>query len=340
MPKKRSITRAFQMVLILLIILCFSFSNLSSKELIFNIFSRNNGAGLEVDRQIMAEMLESLGHHVNYLEILDSKAQGIPADINIHFEHLTPSHFHTATINWFIPNPEWIKYAEDVLSKVDCILCRTKEVERIFNKLKKKTAYIGFTSVDCYDPLIKKDFSKFLHLAGKSGQKGTGVIFDLWKMHPDLPHLTVLKRPAKELKLFSLSNLLWIDNRIELSDRKNLQNSCGIHLAPSQTEGFGHSISEAMSTGAVVITTNAPPMNEFIVDSKCLIPYSRVSLQELATKYHVDVADLQKVIKKITKMPKEELEKIGKKNRLNYLKRKEEFKARLTQLIRETEENL
>ncbi|MES2199112.1 MAG: glycosyltransferase [Chlamydiota bacterium] len=57
-------------------------------------------------------------------------------------------------------------------------------------------------------------------------------------------------------------------------DLRKIQNKTGIHLCPSEVEGFGHCIFEALSTGAVVITTDAPPMNEFIKDPRCLVPFS------------------------------------------------------------------
>jgi hypothetical protein len=47
----------------------------------------------------------------------------------------------------------------------------------------------------------------------------------------------------------------------------------GLHLCPSEREGFGHYIFGPMSIGAIVVTANAPPMNE-LVDSSCgvLVP--------------------------------------------------------------------
>ena len=47
-----------------------------------------------------------------------------------------------------------------------------------------------------------------------------------------------------------------------------------VHVCPSSREGFGHYINEARSVSAVIITVDAPPMNEFVTNatSGILIP--------------------------------------------------------------------
>ena len=78
---------------------------------------------------------------------------------------------------------------------------------------------------------------------------------------------------------------------------KRLQNAHLFHLCPSETEGFGHYIVEAMSVGAVVVTLDAPPMNEMITPERgILVPYSRTGTQHLATTYHFDDAALEAAI--------------------------------------------
>ena len=41
-----------------------------------------------------------------------------------------------------------------------------------------------------------------------------------------------------------------------------------VHICPSAREGFGHYINEARSVGAVVLTIDAAPMSEFVVDGE------------------------------------------------------------------------
>ena len=115
-----------------------------------NIFSLMNGKGLELDQKILAQALEELGYDVQCKSFYDS-ADGVSyADINIFFEVLNPDWFSYAHSNWFIPNPEWYIQNLKLLKQVDLILCRTREVERIFRRLNKNTYFLGFTSFDCY----------------------------------------------------------------------------------------------------------------------------------------------------------------------------------------------
>jgi hypothetical protein len=91
-----------------------------------------------------------------------------------------------------------------------------------------------------------------------------------------------------------------------------------------------------MATKAVVITTNAPPMNEFITDPRCLVRAKMRSPQGLATKYHVSAKAIEKKLKKILKLSPEELEQIGRQNRERYLQYRPNFISRLKKLLQAT----
>ncbi len=295
-----------------------------------NVFSVSNGVGLERDRKILKKALEDLGHIVYEREVKTDQPNGNAADINIFFEIISPYWISSARLNWFIPNPEYYEQG-DLYKKMDLILCRTREVERIFRSLNHPTYFLGFTSISRYDNKIDKNFSTFLHLAGSSLTKNTPIVVNLWKNHVDLPNLVMIKHlGGPEL---SQPNVHWISSHLPEDDLTHLQNACGIHLCPSIAEGYGHYIMEAMAAGAVVITTDAPPMNEFITDRRCLIPYSSSCPRHFGTAYFVDAQHVASTIRAIQELPVDELEKIGQQNRSVYLQNTRTFHQNLKLLL-------
>ena len=90
---------------------------------------------------------------------------------------------------------------------------------------------------------------------------------------------------------------------------------------------------EAMGTGAVVITTNAPPMNEYIQDERLLVRYTVYENLHLGKKYYIDHEHLAEVVRNVLSFSQEEMEAIGRRNREFFLQKKEDFKKRMEQLF-------
>ncbi len=294
-----------------------------------NIFTHMNGKGLDTDAHVLKEALESLHCHVKVIDFLDS--QWNKAHINIFIQNLFSEKFPMAKFNFFIPNPEWYDQSTELLERIDLILCRTHEVERIFKNLKLPTYYLGFTSPDCYKQEIKKNYHHLFHLAGGSHLKGTEKLKELWLGNTSLPILTVLNflNPYHSKR----KNLEWISERIPQEDLRSLQNACGLHLCPSKTEGFGHYIMEALSAASVVVTIDAPPMNEFIGDARCLIPYTNQTQLHLGTCYDFNPKIMEKKLKSLLRLSDDVLAEIGMQNRIFYLQKKHEFYQKLQELI-------
>ncbi len=302
---------------------------------VVNILATDNGVGMSRDMRILETELVEMGYQVNLISTAPhSKGypQEIPkAEYNIFIEHTYSSLFKYAKKNYFIPNPEWYLSHWTILSGIDLVLCRTKEVQRIFNIFNVKTHYIAFTSLDRFNPAIEKDFGKILHLKGKSIAKGTSTIIDLWKTCYYFPTLDLV---GHDFVGPVCANIHYYSNYLTEKALLNLTNQCGIHLCPSETEGFGHYIMEAMSASAVVVTTDAPPMNEFIKDKRCLVQYHKKSRTNLATCYYVDPLELQLTITTLLDLPDEELQKIGELNRANYLYFQNFFKTEMKILFK------
>lgn len=310
------------------------FVNIQASDLTINLICSANGKGLQVDGDVLYDALTSLGCTVCRVQGKEEKKVN-PADINIFCEKIRPKFFSQARENWFIPNPEYYSHDVALLESIDLILCRTKEVERIFNAIEKKTFYLGFTTPDVYLQAVKKEYYSYIHIAGSSPHKGTLSTAFAWQRNLDFPTLTLVctMQPLTELSL----NLKWITERLQRETLRQRQNECGVHICLSETEGFGHVLMEAMSSGAVVITTDAPPMNELIKDPRYLVPPSFTSQQFLATKYHVAPEAVEQKIKEILRITPEELQVSGARNREAYLERDRLFKANLKRLIENME---
>ncbi len=307
----------------------------NSRPLNINLISTRNGKGLQIDQNILLKALSKLGHRVLCLELFAGVPEARHADINIFLQFIDPELFSIADSNWLIPNPEWYTQDLALLEHIDLVLCKTGHAINIFADLGSKTYFLGFTSRDCIERDYDKDYTTFFHLAGGSLQKGTATIMDVWKNSPSLGKLFVLHHMPKPAEAAKLKNLKWINTYLPFEDVRALQNQCGIHLCLSEAEGFGHYIMEGMSTGAVVITTDAPPMNELITDKRCLVPYKKQAAQNLATNYYVDSAAFANTLNNLLKLPQSELEKIGQSNRSNFLIRDAMFLKRFDTLLKE-----
>ncbi len=301
-----------------------------SRPLTINIVGYDNKAGLTKDIEILTEALSNLGHDVDYIDYRE-KPSRTKVDINI-FLFLYPevnTLFSFASQNYFIPNPEWCHSNEPLLLQFDKILCKTREAERIFKSFHPQTVLMGFSSKDCFDSAIPKNYHALFHVMGM--QKGSDVLCQIWQKNPTLPLLKAVNY-QKNIKPM-IENMDFVDYWLTEEEIKMMRNSYGLHLCPSKTEGFGHSLNEALCCEAVLVTTNAPPMNEFVSDPRCLVNYYKTKQWRLGTAYFPDSQHLEEIILDLLKLPEEELQRIGQKNRELYLKNDQLFKQRLQDIF-------
>lgn len=301
------------------------------RNLKINIITYPNQAGLSRDVEFLEKELAKLGHSVHFADvrILSPLPQ---ADINLFIELGDRFFFQYATKNYFLPHPEWCLFSKEDVSTFDLILCKTREAERIFKEINPNTLFLGFTCEDCYREKIPKNYKAPLHLAGKSIQKGTNALLKTWLKNPLFPTLILLKH--FDVNCFPpASNINLISTYLSDENLKILQNQNALHICPSETEGFGYSIMEGLSSGAVVVTTNAPPMNEFVLDLRCLVNVKHSEAWRLATRYFADQDHLESVISNLLLLPRAELEKIGKKNRQFYLENDLLFRQRFAAIF-------
>jgi glycosyltransferase involved in cell wall biosynthesis len=274
-----------------------------------NLIALDNGLGLSRDVVLLKAALEANGCrvHVTRLDRDDEHRRWRVAkgwrrlaaharhrlarrfgrarfDVNVMLEHVWPLHLPLARHNVILPNPEWFD-AKDLrhLKRVDRAWAKTRQAEELFRGLGLPVSWIGFDSHDRRLDGVTPQRA-FFHLAGGSRLKGTDRLLALWGRHPEWPMLTLVRHGAPEQGL--PANVQVHAGYLDDMELRRLQNGHRFHLCPSEAEGYGHYLAEAMWIGAVAITVDAAPMNELVDASRGLLvraapgrPFGLVPLQ-------------------------------------------------------------
>ena len=310
------------------------------------LLGRDNGAGLSRDMSLLAAALDEadasasttgLPHRGRLAEWLTRlRLAGHPPafDLNLMLERVRPEFAPAARRNALLPNPEYFR-AQDraALGCIDVVWAKTRHAERLFAALGKPVRYVGFTSPDRRDAAVPRRHA-FFHGPGRSANKGTAALLALWAAHPEWPVLTVVWR-RKRVELGALpANVRLIREHLDDAAYRRLQNEHRFHLCPSQTEGYGHYLVEAMSCGAVVLTLDAEPMNELVTAARgVLVPAQATGSQDLATLYGFRDADMAHAIERCVAMPQLEAEALGAAARAWFEAERAAFPARLRAAI-------
>lgn len=233
--------------------------------------------GLWVDACVLRERFEAWGHAVADVQFTAPTAP--EADLNIFLEVYRPRLNRFAARAVLIPNVEqWIDYeqTQGVLQHPpDALWAKTQHAVRVLHAmarhpharrgiltLSERTHHIGFTTRYAPQALPETRDAVFLHAAGASRYRNTEAVYEAWRRfwRPGIPPLVIVarghRRPAK-----MPPGVTWHEHLGEAAYRQ-LFRACAYHVLPSMAEGYGHALWEARAVGAVVVTTEAPPMNE------------------------------------------------------------------------------
>jgi hypothetical protein len=316
-----------------------------------NLIGYDNGAGLSRDAALLADLLQGAGWTVTRTVLRgDRRGRGgldlatrLPrwlqrlrhgarprVDINLHIERVRPLFAGDARYNLLLANPDWFKPSDRRhLAVIDGVLVKTRHAEPIFTALGARTVFTGFTALDRWLPQVPRRRT-FFHLAGRSPYKGTQALLALWQRHPEWPPLTVVQHGRSARGGPVAPNIEYRRERLEDARLRELQNAHWFHLCPSETEGFGHHLVEAMSVGALVLTTDAPPMNEFVTAERgMLVSATVLGRDRLATRYRFDAHAMEAAIERALALPESALRELGARARSWYLDNDREFRARL-----------
>lgn len=321
-----------------------------------HLVARDNGAGLSRDLEILKRVIEAAGFDLAISAIgaggvrrfirlartrllLASRArrEGVSRakfDVNLMDEHLRTEYAPLARRNVLMPHPEWFDPAwTPELRTIDRVFAKTHHAVPIFEALGCRTEFVGFTSIDRRLPDVPRE-PTFFHLGGRSGNKGSQAILDLWTRKPAWPMLTLIQRKPLQLPATMPSNVRLISDYLDDAELRMLQNRNLFHLCPSETEGFGHHLVEGMSVGAILLATDAPPMNEMVTSERgVLAAYSGTGTQQLATTYHVDAAALEAGVERMLALNTSEQRLFSERARVWWEENDRAFGERLAKAI-------
>ena len=291
-----------------------------------NIMLPSESFGLILDARILCDKIPDLESHLqNRRIIIETTNKPIHPEKDLILVNLDWTDFNNA------PNT---------------LLCKTKQAYRILKKKfkNKEVVYTGFTSVDRFRRNRGMDYNRFIHICGKSPYKGTLKIVEAWINHPEFPRLTIKVYDGmysdiqNMLKNKVVKNLEINNDFVSKDELSELYNACGIHLCPSNAEGWGHYIAEAKSAKAVVLYTNAPCMNETFTDGVDGISIDCDTSAPIITNgvcpfYEIDPINVAKAVQKVLSLPLAEKQRIGNNARASYLKNDADFTSNFKTLI-------
>lgn len=306
------------------------------------IVNKDNSFGLTRDTNLLIEALASVGRSDNLgtrgiraRSLIDRLLRRKQAKTVIHVERAFPRWFSAGRFNLLCPNQERFPRRHiNRLKGIDLVLAKSRHAEEIFRGLGVPTVYVGFTSEDRLDETVPKNWNSFFHLAGGSTLKGTEDVIELWSRHSEWPELVLVQRDPHP-KAAAIANIRVVSGYISDRQLKELQNSCGIHLCPSRSEGWGHHLVEALSVGVVTVTTDGPPMNEHVTaDCGIVVPYARTEPRHLGTNYLVDLQAMETVIENLLTMDVAQKQALGGAARSRFLEIDTGFRRRLADALK------
>jgi hypothetical protein len=304
------------------------------RMLTINLLSHDNGVGLTTDVNLLRGFLEGEGHEVRFVEWRDGSGE---ADANFFLELYDPKHLRTARSNVGLFNLEWFDKAQvSSLGAMTQLWAKSAEALRVYERAGNglwPAYYTGFLSRDMFREGVGKE-PFCIHVRGKASQKGTDVVLEAWRRHGDhLPRLVVTS--AQEFdgwrKTHPTAEMVFgYQDEQKLAE---LMTQARFHVCPSETEGWGHYISEAISCKGLVVTTDASPMHEHVRPEHGVLVPTHPRESGLVTRHRTEPDALAAAVQSLARREHAELDAMGDLARAHWEKRQADFKRRALALL-------
>lgn len=294
-----------------------------------NLISRDNGIGLSTDMDLLDGMLTAAGYDVQRVPWQDTQMRR--CDVAMFLELFNPRLVRYARHTVGIFNLEWFDSRwQSHLHRFTQLWAKSGDAQATYQRLGLRSQLTGFLSRELYEPGVERTLT-CLHLKGHSGLKNTRAVLDAWAANPDLPPLTIIAQqqiPHPPPGVTVLGHLPFPEVVMHLNRHQ-------IHVCPSRAEGWGHYITEGLSAGAAVITTNAAPMNEHVTSEwGWLLPSIGQRKRSLAIEHDVDPDHIATAVREAAQMTPTERQDVAKRARESIATRNEQFRQTALDLLR------
>ncbi|EQC26889.1 hypothetical protein SDRG_15312 [Saprolegnia diclina VS20] len=212
---------------------------------------------------------------------------------NVEMGELQPWHYHRADIvlakSRDAYNRIWAWYNQDFNNPRGAKVLYTQHTTSDATVLVRNAS----SNDQLNGPLAPKNFSQLsvVHANGKSPFKNAVRMLQCWKDHPEFP---VLHQYSSDDWSNGTYNELWhgqppanvdfhFGKYVSSLGFANILNDATVIVCPSSMEGFGHYINQARAAGALVVTTDAPPMDEFVDDDSGVLIHGITPWKQNAT---------------------------------------------------------
>lgn len=292
------------------------------------LVSRDNGVGLTADMGLLEDMLVGAGYAVARVDWRAPRMRRV--DVAIFVELWSPNlaRYARRTVGAF--NLEWFQssWARD-LPRIHQLWAKSAEAHAVYQRMRlRQSTLTGFLSRDLNDPTVPREATA-LHLRGHSDFKNTQAVIEAWRRDPKLPPLTIISSVPLEAPshVRVLGRLTDAELRVEM-------NRAAFHVCPSQAEGWGHYITEAMSVGAMVVTVDASPMNEHIArEWGILVPPSSTGRHGMASAHGVSSRAIGDAVRQAASTPEPRRVEMGRLARAHFDRRNATFTTTALDLL-------
>jgi hypothetical protein len=294
-----------------------------------NLVTRDNGVGLSTDMALLESILTPAGHDVVRVPWRDPVMR--PCDAAIYLELFNPQLARYARANIGVFNLEWFPSRwRPYLGRFRQLWAKSLEAYQTYGRWRLRNAHhTGFLTRDLLDASVPRELS-CVHLAGHSTLKNTEAVLEAWRRAPDLPPLTLITSHDYAVP----PGVRVLNGYVPPEQVVAELNRAQIHLCPSRAEGWGHYLTEALTAQAVVVTTDASPMNEHVLPAHgFLVPPAASGRRHFAADHAVDPAEIVRAVRSAAALPDGERLRMGEAARAHALARNARFTATALHLL-------